>query len=146
MTLLNSIQCGSVVFVGWQTMVVLEACHGQAVLCPLIYDDEVPHRADVALHWSELVEAGLSRVDIRCRAIPCQRDVRKLRLLGHVGRDVMARIAPAALREQKKRLAEQRGGQHWAAVRSRQVMARARLAQGEQDAHHGQKIARRRVG
>nr|WP_294915927.1 hypothetical protein [uncultured Neokomagataea sp.] len=146
MTVLNTIQCGSVVFVGWQTMVVLEVGHGQAVLCPLVYEDEAPHRADMALHWSELVEAGLNRIDVRCRAIPCQRDVRKLRLLGHVGGEVMARIVPAALQEQKRRLAEQRGGERWAEARSRQVVARTRLARECRDEPCAQKVARRRVG
>ncbi|WP_157070880.1 hypothetical protein [Neokomagataea thailandica] len=146
MSLLNSIQCGAVVFVGWQTMVVLEVCRGQAVLCPLIYDDEAHHRADVVLHWSELVEAGLNRVDVRCRAIPCQRDVRKLRLLGRVGSDVMARIVPAALQEQKRRVAERRGAEGWADIRSQQAVARARLVREGRDVRGAYQGVRRRVG
>ncbi|GBR55007.1 hypothetical protein AA106555_1901 [Neokomagataea thailandica NBRC 106555] len=106
MSSFNILKSGTVVFVGWQTMVVLEVQGAQAVLCPLVYDDEAVHRADVDLEWSELIEAGLTRVGVRCRAIPCCRDTRKLKILGQIGSGALARIKPAAVIEQKKRMME----------------------------------------
>ncbi|WP_143412388.1 MULTISPECIES: hypothetical protein [Gluconobacter] len=74
--------------------------------CPLVYEGEPLHRADVALEWHELVDAGLSRLDVRCRSIPCQRPVLSVRMIGQVAPATLARVAVRAEREQAQRNVE----------------------------------------
>ena len=61
------IYSGSVVLSGHQAFIVLQNKSGSLVGCPLVYEGEPVHRADVVLEWHELVDAGLSRLDVRCR-------------------------------------------------------------------------------
>ena len=100
------ISSGSVVLSGRQTFIVLQNKSDSLVGCPLVYEGEPVHRADVALEWHELVDAGLSRLDVRCRSIPCQRSVLSVRVIGRVAPETLARVAVRAEREQVQRNVE----------------------------------------
>lgn len=100
------ISSGSVVLSGRQTFIVLQRKSASLVGCPLVYEGEPVHRADVALEWHELVEAGLSRLDVRCRSIPCQRSVLSVRLIGQVAPETLARVVVQAEREHVRRNVE----------------------------------------
>ncbi|KXV44952.1 hypothetical protein AD943_01315 [Gluconobacter roseus] len=102
----NEISSGSVVLSGRQTFVVLQENSGSFLGCPLVYEGEPVHRADVVLEWHELVDAGLSRLDVRCRSIPCQRSVLSARVLGRVAPEIVSRLAVRAEREQTQRNGE----------------------------------------
>ncbi|MFT8808675.1 hypothetical protein [Gluconobacter sp.] len=99
--------------------------------CPLVYEGEPVHRADVVLEWHELVDAGLSRLDVRCRSIPCQRSAASVRVIGRVAPETVARVATRAEREQTQRnvetLARKGSGQR---VRSRHMPVRAVWLEG----------------
>lgn len=100
------ISSGSVVLSGRQTFIVLQKNAGSFVGCPLVYEGEPVHRADVVLEWHELVDAGLSRLDVRCRSIPCQRSVLSARVIGRIAPETLSRVALRAEREQTQRNVE----------------------------------------
>jgi len=102
----NEISSGSVVLSGRQMFVVLQEGSGSFVGCPLVYAGEPVHRADVVLEWHALVDAGLSRLDVRCRTIPCQRPVLSARVIGRVAPEIVSRLAVRAEREQTQRNVE----------------------------------------
>lgn len=107
----NDIYPGSVVLSGRQIFIVLQKNVSSILGCPLVYEGEVVHRADVRLEWHELVDAGLSRLDVRCRSILCQRSLPSVRVIGVVAQETLSRIGARAEREQKQRNVEvsQRG-------------------------------------
>lgn len=102
------ISSGSVVLSGRQTFIVIQKNSGSFVGCPLVYEGEPVHRADVVLQWHDLVDAGLSRLDVRCRSIPCQRSVLSAQEIGHVAPEIVSRVAVRAEREQIQRDVETR--------------------------------------
>lgn len=102
----QDVVAGSIVQSGWQAMIVLSVDGSGAVACPLVHSGEPAHRADVALQWHELAGSGLSRVDMRCRAIACARRVSELRVLGGVEEGVRRRVQEEARREQARRNCE----------------------------------------
>ncbi|WP_225198632.1 hypothetical protein [Gluconobacter oxydans] len=91
---------------GRQTFIVLQKNSGSFVGCPLVYEGEPVHRADVVLEWHELVDAGLSRLDVRCRSIPCQRSLLSARMIGRIEPEILSRVAVRAGREQTQRNVE----------------------------------------
>ncbi|GAC87892.1 hypothetical protein NBRC3257_1560 [Gluconobacter thailandicus NBRC 3257] len=97
---------GAVVLSGRQTMIVLWDEGPDVIACPLVSADEALHRADHSLEWHELVDAGLRRLDVRCRAIPCQRQVLSLRAIGCVDEATVKRLRMMAQREWKHRFQE----------------------------------------
>ncbi|UMM09662.1 hypothetical protein MKW11_06335 [Gluconobacter frateurii] len=97
---------GVVVLSGRQTMIVLWGEGSEVIACPLVFADEAQHRADHNLDWHELVEAGLTRLDVRCRAIPCQRQVLSLRAIGRVDEATVQRLRIRARKEWKHRFQE----------------------------------------
>lgn len=100
------ISSGSVVLSGHQVMVVILADGLDVVACPLVNAEEAIHRADCSLEWHELVDAGLTRLDVRCRAIPCRRKTLSLKALGCVSEATRSRLEVMAQREQRLRLQE----------------------------------------
>lgn len=100
------VNTGSVVVSGHQTMIVLWSEENEVIACPVIYADEAFHRSDNVLEWHELVDAGLTRLDVRCRAIPCRRRIGSLKEIGRVGESTVQRLRSIARNEQKNRLVE----------------------------------------
>ena len=107
MTKNTEIVSGSVVFCRWQPMVVLHVMEEEALLCPLVSENEPLHRGDMELAWHDLAEAGLSRLDVRFRGVVCRRNIRGLKLLGSVSATLLRRMHALACREQEQRLLEQ---------------------------------------
>lgn len=97
---------GSVVLSGRQVMIVILTEGLNVIACPVVNAGEALHRADCSLEWHELVEAGLTRLDVRCRAIPCRRKTLSLRAIGCVGEATRSRLEVLARREQRLRLQE----------------------------------------
>ncbi|WP_231100586.1 hypothetical protein [Gluconobacter potus] len=52
------------------------------------------------------MDAGLSRLDVRCRSIPCQRSVLSARVIGRIAPETLSRVALRAEREQTQRNVE----------------------------------------
>ncbi|GAD10675.1 hypothetical protein GFGA_1c0521 [Gluconobacter frateurii NBRC 103465] len=101
-----NIVSGAIVLSGRQAMIVLWCEEPEVIACPLISMDEALHRADCDLEWHELVDAGLTRLDVRCRAIPCLRRISSLKPIGCVDDVTVKRLRSVAQKEWKHRLQE----------------------------------------
>jgi hypothetical protein len=97
---------GDVVAYGRRNMILLEHSGAQCVLCPVISVDEATHRADVEPAWCELISSGLSKLDIKIRAIATICPSKGLRRMGSVSDNLLCRIRSAALREQSVKTCE----------------------------------------
>ncbi|EHH67003.1 hypothetical protein [Gluconobacter morbifer] len=126
----NEISPGDIVRVGAQVMVVLQI-EDALTACPLVSVSEPHHRADVELEWHELAEAGLARLDVRCRAIPCERRGHGLERLGRMCGVAFRRIEGKALREARQRRLETDARRSGKRVRQSSAPVRAVWMEGQ---------------
>lgn len=107
----NQIFSGSFVLFRERILIVLRKRDNELIGCALVTASEPVHRADLVLEWHELVDAGLTHLDVRCRAIVMRRSISSVRWIGCVAPETVARIEAVALREAKIRRQEF-GGQN----------------------------------
>lgn len=102
----DDLAVGDIIFSTRQYMMIISVDGQYLTACPFVPEGELRHRADMALAWFELAEAGLPHADMRLRTIPCRREKRGIRRIGCVAEGVWRRALMASAREAHMRRRE----------------------------------------